>query len=588
MLRLLIALFALLAAVPTLSADPAFRTEIVQFASDPPGKPREAPGGGRVLTPAVIYTPAAGANIHGPAIVMLNRGPDSHPLMKDQAARFAAERLAARGYTVMSLYYGLEKGYSSYPFEEQTWAVKAGLDHLENSGYEDFVLLGQGYGAITAAHYLATQPDVLLDNGGEKRVKAVVLVNPLTELRRYPRTGMSDADFAAKVAAAEASVASGAGRFPHTIAPGAGARDIPAPWIFAGPYPTPAEGFLSYWGPKAATRNAALLAGVKHPALVIASGRDPSVSTAKLRGLGELVSFAQDRGDFAGNEDAATAAIARFLAERDLGPRPAVRVTPVDVTAADGRPLQGVLYEPAAGAAAQRPAIMLISGRTADTVQSSTHWQGWRLAQHGYAVFAPGMRISGGAGFESSSIAEVAQDIGQWMNLAERRGHRRVVLAGHSNGGVWLSNYISVSKDPRVIGTAYFAPTRDSPTYAAAAEKDQYAKNVATARKAVAEGRGMDVVIGLLTAHAYLDNNAPGARTMHSERVREFSLPGLIMVGGKDALMADPFPADFKAAYRGPSTLIRYPEAGHGFREVKDRLADDFAAWIARTYPDAR
>ena len=108
LLRLLATLLAL-AATPVLAG--GVRQEILQLPSDPPGRIIEAPGGGRVTTPAVLFTPIGGGNIHGPAIVMMSTGPGAHPLEAGQASRFAAERLAARGYTVLSIYGKLEHDF---------------------------------------------------------------------------------------------------------------------------------------------------------------------------------------------------------------------------------------------------------------------------------------------------------------------------------------------------------------------------------------------------------------------------------------------------------------------------------------------
>ena len=96
----------------------AFRMQVLQLPSDPPGRMIEAPGGGRITTPAVLFTPASGANVHGPAIVMLSTGPGAHPLEAGQASRFAAERLAARGYTVLSIYGKMEHDFATVPFAD--------------------------------------------------------------------------------------------------------------------------------------------------------------------------------------------------------------------------------------------------------------------------------------------------------------------------------------------------------------------------------------------------------------------------------------------------------------------------------------
>ena len=66
---------------PLPSKTPSVKIQIFAFASDPPGVIREAPGGGRVLTPAILFTPALGENIHGPAIVIVGAGPGSNPAL---------------------------------------------------------------------------------------------------------------------------------------------------------------------------------------------------------------------------------------------------------------------------------------------------------------------------------------------------------------------------------------------------------------------------------------------------------------------------------------------------------------------------
>ena len=123
----------------------------------------------------------------------------------------------------------------------------------------------------------------------------------------------------------------------------------------------------------------------------------------------------------------------------------------------DGRVLQGVLYTPAGTDAKDKPLVTLVSGRTGDTIQSSSHWMGWRIAQQGYAVFAPGMRISGVAGVQEQTLASAAADLGHWNDKLASMGYKRIVMGGHSNGGIWLSNYLSLTHDKRVVGTIYIA-----------------------------------------------------------------------------------------------------------------------------------
>ncbi len=589
--RVAAVLLGLLAALGAAAAPPApaFHMEVVLYASDPPGRVLEAPGGGRVLTPAVLYTPAAGDNPYGPAIVMLDQGPGSHPLERGQATRFAAEKLASMGYSVMSLYGGQERGFSLQPFADTAYAVQGAIDHLEVMGHERFVLIGQGYGAIVAANYVAKQPDKLLDNGGEKRVKAVVLLNPLTELTRYPRLQF-DGGYDAVIAKARASVASGRGGYPQTLEPGHGAGAAYDPWILPGPYVGPAVSIMDYWSPEAAARNADLLTKLDLPVFAIAGTRDDAVSLDKLRALKTASSVdvkPLDGADahFTGFEDTVTRGIATWLGAHGLGISPRVTTRTLDVATDDGRILQGVLYTPEGIDVRRKPALVLVSGRTADTLQGSTHWMGWRFAQQGYAVLAPGMRISGTAGVESETLAHTAADLGHWNDRLAALGYRRIVMGGHSNGGIWLSNYLSLTHDPRVVGTIYFAPTRDEPTYTRMLDGDAvFDEKVRDAEAAVAAGKGLTTPIGLLSAQSFLDFTGPASRAVHTARVKEFELPGLVITGAKDPLMDEAFVAEFRQVYRGPLTMIRYDNGSHGLRENKDRVGRDVSTWLAQTY----
>lgn len=574
-----------LAQMPRVTPGSDVRVQVVQLESDPPGNVRGAPGGGRTLAPAMLYTPARGANPFGPAIVMLDDGPGSHPLARGQAARFAAERLAAQGYTVLSLYSGQERNYPTVPFDDVKWAVKSALDYLEHAGYEDFALAGQGYGAIVAANYLASLPDTTLDNGPERRVKGLVLINPLLDVKGYPDFGDAKG-YDARVVLTRAQMADGTGKYLTNLEPGHSTEGKQADWIIQGPYVGPAQTWLDYWGPDAQARNLALLGKLPVPTLVLAGdavAMSPVAAVKAMAGPTTDVTLFRGTGDDA---TLVTGAIAAWLKAHDLGTRAGVRITTADIRTEGDVPLFGMVYEPEGGVDPQKPLIMLIHGRSGDALQSSTHWMGWRFAQAGYKVIAPSMRISGATGIETRTMADTEVDIAHWMDAAAAMGARRVVLAGHSNGGIWISNYVGDTHDKRVAGMIYIAPTVDAAEFQKRlVGQAAYAKDNARAYKAIAEGRATEEVLGVNTAIAYADLYGEKARTAHSERVKEFDLPGLAIAGGKDALMQPWFLDRFAKGYKGRLTLLRYEDGSHGFRENKDRLVGDAASWIAKTLP---
>ena len=114
---------------------------------------------------------------------------------------------------------------------------------------------------------------------------------------------------------------------------------------------------------------------------------------------------------------------------------------------------------------------------------------------------------------------------------------------------------------------------------------DVFDRKLGEAEAAVAAGKGLTTPIGLLSAQSFLDFTGPQSRAMHTERVKEFDLPGLAIVGGKDSLMSPDFVEAFRKAYRGDLEVVAYPNGSHGMRENKERLASDVGEWLRRTWP---
>ena len=97
-----------------------------------------------------------------------------------------------------------------------------------------------------------------------------------------------------------------------------------------------------------------------------------------------------------------------------------------------------------------------------------------------------GKRIRGGGYWGVAS--EEVRDLAAWIDFAEQRGFKKVVLAGHSAGWAAVRNYQSQKQDPRVVGVvlasgAVRAETR--PT-----DQDQFAQ----ATQMLAAGRPDDLI----------------------------------------------------------------------------------------------
>ena len=573
------------------------RTEILSLPT--PTTPRD----GEPLM-AILYYPEAGINPHSPAILFHHGGLGGHPARQVGAPRFAAERLAAKGYTVLSIMSRISRGYPTIPFEDSVIDIKAGLDFLEARGMEELILGAHSLGSITITHYMATTND--------PRVKAQVHFAPTGDMHGSDGGDRVDG-YAEKVKLAQAAVAAGRGASDYSPDPTRTKGLEPDVWIALGPYLQTPDAFLSYWGPTAPTRNSDWFRKLTTPILMLAGTNDNVVPPGRMEFLKSIatrsprVDFKWYSGGnhfFEGYWDQSSNDVGDWLVDIGLGARSRVTTELVDTAMPNGRHLPGVLYRPEGDAKPDQPAFILLHGWTGDILHSSNHWLAWRLAQKGYTVLAPGLRTSGASGIQTSSLADVAADLGAWVEFMEGRGFDRIIAEGHSAGGIWWSNYLSLTKDPRVVGVVYLAPTRDMPqTVRDGMGREAYEDTVAEAKAAVARGEGRSHLINrkyyaptddrfpgirsgaLQLASAWLDYWGPESRAVHTARVKEFAVPSLSIAGGRDSLMTKAFINQFTKAHRGRAESLWYDNATHGFRESKNRVSGDIVAWVDRTFP---
>lgn len=558
---------------------------------------------------ALLFYPEKGINQYSPGVVFHHGGIGGHPARSTDAARFAAERLAQKGYTVLSIYSRHARHHRTIRFEEAALDIQTGLDFLTARGMEELILAGHGMGSTRTIWYQATAQD--------PRVKAMVHFAPAGDL--HGEDSLVDAlgaieDYDEKVDRALKAIASGRGGADRGTDEGKLKGLDPDEWIYVGDgvVQTP-EAFLSFWGPGAPTRISDWIARVNVPVLMLAGTEDKTVPPGRLQQLAEQAK-ASTRADyrlydggnhfFEGVWDESVADTVAWLREVGVEPKSRITTEIVDIPMGDGRHRAGILYLPEGGADADKPLFLLKHGWTGDIVHSSNHWLGWRLAVEGYAVLAPETRISGAQGIQKVRLAEVAEDLGRWIDFLDSRGFDQVIMEGHSAGGIWISNYLSESQDPRVIGMVYLAPTRDMPQMGRAGlGADKYAEVVREAKAAIARGEGDSYLINhkyypvveerfgtprsvmLQTADIWLEYWGPDSRAVHTERVSEFDRPSLTIAGYRDGLMSMKFIKEFTRAHKGKAEYKWYLEGSHGLRESKSQVLSDIVEWTQRTFP---
>ncbi|WP_404477798.1 alpha/beta hydrolase family protein [Novosphingobium sp. BL-52-GroH] len=606
----------LAAEAPPTAPVEGIRTEVFQLPA-----PRAAAAGpdNQYLTGAlgeplagILYTPARGDNRYGPALLFVDEGPGSHPENPLTASRFAAQRLAAKGYTTLSILPRMNRGFMLDRFEDSALDIRVAIDWLEANGHEDIVLVGHGMGGMAIAYYMAHYPDANADLPGGKRVKAAIYFAPPSDRFRL-ETGLADEGlYQRMVATAQANVAAGKGGGPDLSPDPDKTKGLaPDPVIAHYPYLTSSKSFLDYHGPDSNAVLGPLLSKETVPLLLLGGSTDAWLPDGRLEAL-KAAATASPRVDviryegighsFEGAFDRSAEDIARWLDQNGLGVKPYVTTEVVATRAADGQYLPGTLYTPAAGIDPTKPAILLQHGMMGDNLQSAAQWLAWRLAQAGYAVLSPNVRWASPRGFQQSDVVEAGQDVGSWMDYLETRGMKRVVIEGHSLGGIMVSGYMASSQDPRAVGLIFLAPTRDLSKYAVdGMGKAAYAKLVKEARTAVAKGEGNSHVINYKQyvadgapgqrfgvqqfARGWLGFAGPGPRGSNTTQVASIKAPGLIFWGTADGLMTPEFIGEMKAAYKGKVEVVTIDKGSHGFRESKNLVADRTVDWLKRTYP---
>ncbi|MGD9782675.1 MAG: DUF1749 domain-containing protein [Kiritimatiellia bacterium] len=195
-------------------------------------------------------------------------------------------------------------------------------------------------------------------------------------------------------------------------------------------------------------------------------------------------------------------------------------------------------------------------------------------------------------GTEDETFATCLRDLDAAAEFARRRGHRKLVFAGHSTGCQKIAFWQARRRHPAVAGLVLLAPADDS----ALTRRDlgsRFDAKVAWARKMVATGKGHAPVTGLyerFSAARFLSM----ADVSHAEanvfryagaltQFRRVKCPVLAVFGSEEEFAAIP-PADMLAILRRKTRSSDFddwliPGADHGFHGCEAELALSVCQW---------
>jgi pimeloyl-ACP methyl ester carboxylesterase len=222
------------------------------------------------------------------------------------------------------------------------------------------------------------------------------------------------------------------------------------------------------------------------------------------------------------------------------------------VRTADGLRLDGAFYPPRP-AAADHPALLLIHGTGSNFYGSgilasvadqavADEFPVLRVNTRGHDLIAsiPGPQgpVRGGAAYER--VADASLDITAWTDWLVARGVPRVVLIGHSLGGVKAIWSQVQSPHPAVCGVIGLNPPRFvHARFQADPRCDAFRRDFVTAQQLVQAGHG-DTLLTVtqplpivITAAGYLEKYGPDDPLDYLPVLPHVSCPHLIILGNQ-------------------------------------------------------
>ncbi len=230
------------------------------------------------------------------------------------------------------------------------------------------------------------------------------------------------------------------------------------------------------------------------------------------------------------------------------------------VTTADGLQLAGALTTPAE---AHLTALLLIHGTDSNfygsgilaAIADQAAAEGFPVLRintrgHDLAASIPGPKgpVQGGAAFER--VLDCPLDVAAWCDFLQQRGHARIVLIGHSLGGVKAFWSQKLAPHPGVAGIVGVSPPRFLHRKFQTDERcEPFRRNFAAAMEHIAAGRPDALMTVtqplplLITAAGFVEKYGPDDALDYVPILPRLSVPKLILLGsqsvGTNAAFAD-------------------------------------------------
>ena len=250
------------------------------------------------------------------------------------------------------------------------------------------------------------------------------------------------------------------------------------------------------------------------------------------------------------------------------------------------------------------PVLLLTHGVAGSFTQSGL-WTACRhLATHGWGIafinnrghdwvsMNPGDRRWIGAAYER--IEDSALDFQAALHWLDQRGHRRVVLGGHSLGGLKAAYTQVFHPADAVVALAMLSSPRlpDDKVW----DWPSHERLLALCRERIDQGRGEELVHidmptntpsmkGLMSHRTYINKYGPDAATTTLRFADRIQVPTLVLAGELEKPQLS-FSIDMeRALVRAPSVRrVMVEGSDHIYTGRHAQVADAIHAWLAELY----
>ena len=277
----------------------------------------------------------------------------------------------------------------------------------------------------------------------------------------------------------------------------------------------------------------------------------------------------------------------------------------VNVVTHDGIGLSGAYFGPAdVGRTTSVDAVLFFHGDCGNFYGSLYLGLGQRMAERGTAFLTGNRRghdhVSSGArggplaGYAFESVDDSRADFCAWLELLRERGHRRIVIGGHSGGAVRAIYAQAKERFDNVVGVMAVSPGEYNHEGIIALHGEDFLEPFRLAEQRVSEGRQSELLRpgvpwgSTWSAGAYVDCFNQDDRYSVTTHAVKTDCPTLFIFGAKECERGGPEELPVVGAAQRSLNGAGYSHvqvktidgANHGYLGQERELSETMVSWL--------